>query len=77
MKIRQRLSLFHFKNLKMGCCFCKDNSELLSKMNEFIEKFTREGGFEKLTEKYLAEERKNFDELGFKWFFDLDESRGV
>ncbi len=57
---------------KWGVAVKKGNTELLDKINEFIEKYTKEGGFDKLTEKYLSKEKKAFDELGFKWFFDLN-----
>lgn len=57
---------------KWGVAFASGNIEMVSKMNEFIKKFTAEGGFDKLTEKYLSEEKKSFDQLGFKWFFDLN-----
>lgn len=61
-----------FQNVEYwGVAVKKDNTELLKQMNEFIEKFTSEGGFDKLTGKYLANEKKAFDEFGFKWFFDL------
>lgn len=50
----------------------KGNTELLDELNEFIEKYTAEGGFDELTDKYLADEKKAFEELGFKWFFDMD-----
>lgn len=56
---------------KWGVAFPKGNEELVIKMNEFIEKFYSDGGFERLSEKYLPEERKAFKELGFQWFFDL------
>ena len=56
---------------KWGIAVKKGNTELVTQLNEFIKKYTQEGGFESLTEKYLAEEKKAFDELGFKWFFDL------
>ncbi len=56
---------------KWGVAFPKGNEELVTKMNEFIEKFYSSGGFEKLSEKYLLDERKAFKELGFQWFFDL------
>ena len=55
-----------------GCAVQKGNTELLGSLNEFVAKFTTEGGFDELTEKYLKEEKKAFDELDFKWFFDLD-----
>ncbi|NME36236.1 MULTISPECIES: transporter substrate-binding domain-containing protein [Fusobacterium] len=58
---------------KWGVAFRKGDTELLNKMNEFIDKFNKEDGFDKLTEKYLSEEKENFDKLGFKWFFDLSE----
>ena len=57
---------------KWGVAVQKGNTDLLEQLNKFIQKYTEEGGFDELTEKYLAEEKKAFDELGFKWFFDLD-----
>ncbi len=54
-----------------GIAVKKGNSELLSKINEFLDKYSDEGGFDVLSEKYLAEEKLAFDELGFKWFFDI------
>ncbi len=54
-----------------GIAVKKGNTELLTKINEFLVKYQNEGGFDKLTEKYLSEEKKAFDEYGFKWFFDL------
>lgn len=56
-----------------GIAVKKGNKELLSKVNEFILKYRNEGGFDKLSEKYLFEEKKEFDKFGFKWFFDLEE----
>ena len=58
---------------KWGIAVKKGNTELLQQLNDFIDKFTSEGGFDELSDKYLAEEKKAFDELGFKWFFDMDE----
>ncbi|MEG1461294.1 MAG: transporter substrate-binding domain-containing protein, partial [Oscillospiraceae bacterium] len=57
---------------KWGVAVQKGNTELLTKLNEFIAKYTAEGGFEKLTEKHLSEEKAAFDQLGFKWFFDVN-----
>jgi polar amino acid transport system substrate-binding protein len=62
-----------FQNVEYwGAAMKKGNTELLNSVNEFIEKFTAEGGFDELTEKYLKEEKKAFEEFGFKWFFDLN-----
>jgi polar amino acid transport system substrate-binding protein len=47
----------------------KGNTELLDKVNAFIDKFYAEKGFDPITQKYLADEKKAFDQLGFDWFF--------
>ena len=56
-----------------GVAVQKGDTELLSQLNEFIAKYREDGGFDQLTEKYLSEEKKAFDELGFQWFFDMAE----
>lgn len=48
----------------------KDNSALLASINEFIEQFKAQGGFDTITEKHLSEEKQVFDDFGFLWFFD-------
>ena len=58
-----------------GAAFNKGNEGLVNAVNAFIGQYTAEGGFEKLTEKHLSEEKKVFDELGFKWFFDLEKAQ--
>lgn len=59
-----------------GIAVKKGNTELLDQLNEFIETYREDGGFEKLTEKYLSEEKEAFDELGFQWFFDMSTEEG-
>ena len=56
---------------KWGIAVQKGNTELLGQLNEFIETSKTDGEYDKLTDKYLSEEKAAFDELGFKWFFDL------
>ena len=56
-----------------GIAVQKGNEELLSQLNAFLAEFQANGGYEELTEKYLAEEKKAFDELNFQWFFDMKE----
>ena len=56
-----------------GVAVQEGNKELLEQLNSFIADYTAEGGFDELSEKWLSEEKKAFDELGFKWFFDLSE----
>ncbi len=55
-----------------GIAVQKGNSKLLDELNAFIASYYEEGGFDKLSETYLAEEKATFEELGFTWFFDLD-----
>jgi polar amino acid transport system substrate-binding protein len=47
----------------------KKGSELSAKANAFLKKYTADGGFEKLTEKYLKQEKLTFDKMGFAFFF--------
>lgn len=55
-----------------GIAVKKGNTKLLDQLNEFIAQSKTDGEFDRLTEKYLAEEKKAFDEYGFKWFFDFE-----
>lgn len=54
-----------------GIAVKKGNTELVGQLNEFIEKSKSDGEFDRLTAQYLSEEKAAFDQLGFKWFFDL------
>ncbi len=54
-----------------GIAVKKGNTELLNELNDFIASYTAEGGFDTLSATYLSEEKEAFEELGFKWFFDL------
>ncbi len=56
-----------------GIAVKKGDTELLGQLNEFIAQSKEDGEFDRLTEKYLAEEKKAFDEYNFKWFFDFEE----
>lgn len=55
-----------------GIAVKKGDTELLGQLNEFIAQSKKDGEFDRLTEKYLAEEKKAFDERSFKWFFDFE-----
>lgn len=66
-----------FQNVEpWGIAVKKGNTELLDQLNEFIETYREDGGFEELTEKYLSEEKEAFEELGFQWFFDMSTEEG-
>ncbi len=53
-----------------GIAVRKDDKKLLEEINGFLEKFKSEGGFDALSDKYLSEEKKAFEELGINFFFD-------
>jgi polar amino acid transport system substrate-binding protein len=53
----------------------KGNTELVSKINTFIKEYRADGGFEKLSQKYLPKEEKAFKEMGFVWFFDVKDPK--
>lgn len=55
-----------------GIAVKKGDTELLGQLNEFIAQSKEDGEFDRLTEKYLSEEKKAFDEYNFKWFFDFE-----
>lgn len=55
-----------------GAAVQKGNTELLEQFNAFLAEYKEKGGFEELSEKYMPEEKKMFEELGFIWFFDLE-----
>ena len=58
---------------KWGIAVQKGNQALLDQINAFLADFRENGGYDKLTETWLAEEKKAFDELNFQWFFDMNE----
>lgn len=51
----------------------KDQPELKGEINEFIKNFRSGGGFDKLAEQYLPEEKKAFADLGIPFFFSVGE----
>ncbi len=53
-----------------GMAVKKGNSELLEQINAFLVQFKTDGGFDRLTDKHLRDEKQTFDTLGFPWFFD-------
>lgn len=47
----------------------KGNDTLLEQINEFIEEFRESGGFERLGDKYLSEQKEAFAALGYPFVF--------
>lgn len=50
----------------------KDDTELRDQINAFLKEYKENGGFDELSMKYLAEQKKTFDELGIPFFFDIE-----
>ncbi|HAL74687.1 MAG TPA: amino acid ABC transporter substrate-binding protein [Clostridiales bacterium] len=57
-----------------GVALRKGESELRDQINSFIKKYRDEGGFDKLAEKYLTDQKKIFDEMEIPFFFDVEAS---
>lgn len=53
----------------------KGNTELVTKINAFIKDYRKNGGFDRLSKKYLPKEEKAFKEMGFLWFFDVKDPK--
>lgn len=47
----------------------KNNEELLGKINRFIKEFREEGGFDRLADKYLPEQKQAFKQMGVPFVF--------
>ncbi len=54
-----------------GIAVAKGHDELREQLNQFIADYAEDGGFARLTEKHLSEEKQAFDDLGFTWFFNV------
>ncbi len=63
-----KLSSFQRESWAIG--IRQGDDELKAQVNEFLEVFRSEGGFEELGEKYLGEFQKGFRELGIPFVFD-------
>ena len=64
-----RALLNPFNNESWAIGVRKGNTELLEQVNTFIEEFESSGGFDDLGDKYLSEQKREFKELGFPFFF--------
>ncbi|MCH6256914.1 transporter substrate-binding domain-containing protein [Puniceicoccaceae bacterium K14] len=47
----------------------KSNEALLSEINDFLATFSQSGGFDSLGEKYLKEQKEEFEKLGIPFYF--------
>ncbi len=58
-----------FKHESWAIGVQKGNEELRSQVNQFLADYKVNGGFDKLGDKYLSEQKRAFKELGFPFFF--------
>lgn len=58
-----------------GIAVANGNDALREELNAFIAESKENGEFDRLTDQYLSEEHAAFEELGFRWFFDFDDSQ--
>lgn len=68
-KSTTRVNLTSFQTEYWAFGFSKNNDALAESANQFIQKFRAEGGFKKLAEKYLPEQKKAFEEMGVPFVF--------
>ncbi|MGL5955687.1 MAG: transporter substrate-binding domain-containing protein [Brevinema sp.] len=52
-----------------GMAIKKGNTELVTKVNEFLADYKAKNGFDTLTKKYLEVEKQEFDKYGLEFFF--------
>lgn len=67
---RANLKPFEENIQQWGIGMRKDDTELVSQVNKFLKDYKSNGGFNKLSDKYLGQEKKDFKEQGIQFFFD-------
>lgn len=66
---KMNLEPFQEDNEKWGMALRSEDDELREKVNEFINKYKEEGGFDSLADKYLKEQKELFEKLNIPFFF--------
>lgn len=56
--------------MNWGVGIRKEDKELTEKVNAFIDDYKKNGGFDKLADKYLSDKKVTFEQLGIPFFFD-------
>lgn len=65
--LKALLTPFHKEQWAIGVK--KGNQVLVQQINQFLEEFRKEGGFDQLADKYLAEQKSAFQKLGIPFIF--------
>lgn len=66
-KTKANLEPFHKEYWAFG--IRKNNHELLDQINQFLKEFREKGGFDRLADKYLPEQKKAFAQMGLPFVF--------
>lgn len=64
-----KVNLVPFQREEWAFGISKSQPKLVSQVNEFLKKFREEGGFDRLADKYLSEQKKAFMKLGVPFVF--------
>ena len=64
-----RAILIPFQEESWAIGMRKDSGELRTKVNEFLKSYRESGGFERLGDKWLPEQKAEFKKLGIPFFF--------
>ena len=64
-----RALLNPFQQEKWGIALRKGDEQLLGQVNRFLKTFREQGGFERLGDAYLKEQKQAFKELNYPFFF--------
>ena len=70
-KTRTNLAPYQQAPEYWGVGIKKGNDALKAEVNAFIKDFRTQGGFDKLAETYLTDEKKTFNEMKIPFFFDI------
>ncbi len=58
-----------FVKEKWGIAMRKGDPELKNKINQFLKKFKSQGGFDRLGDKYLKDQKDEFQKMGYPFYF--------
>ncbi|HNX00667.1 MAG TPA: transporter substrate-binding domain-containing protein [Candidatus Cloacimonadota bacterium] len=64
-----KANLNPFKKEYWGIAMRKGEPELKGKINDFLQKYKKDGGFERLGDRYLKEQKELFKQMGYLFYF--------
>jgi polar amino acid transport system substrate-binding protein len=66
---KTRAALTPFKEESWAVGLKQGNDDLRRQVNEFLERYRADGGFDRLGDEFLAEQKKYFAEHGIPFYF--------